>query len=366
MLNYDGDSEKDDDKDDEEGEIGEREGMQDNYGQVPIVDNYVTDGNDEIIKECIDLFEGYQSKYDNEYFSNSNHELEMVKISKLMKGQTFDNAIQMREIFREYAIQRGVVLKREKKDNVRLTCTRLGDGCPWRAHGSCLIDRILFMIKTLVDEHECHRVYNNKEVKAKWIAYRFENLMKSNPSVSVKVIGDLLRDNYKVSVSIQRIYKGFRPFIGVDGCHLKRPFIGVLLFAMALDANSGLLPLAVCICEKGEHYKKLFWRVMKSFKVFDFNEAMDEIGVINPAAQSWLQKIDTEHWFRFAYDQIISQAMAAISHYCGKSILKGKVSEFDHNNLTKSAYLQTYRDMIHPIPDQKRWPEVPVCLLIED
>ena len=44
--------------------------------------------------------------------------------------------------------------------------------------------------------------------------------------------------------------EGCRPFIGVDGCHLKGPFRGVLLSTVSLDANNGLFPLAVCICEK--------------------------------------------------------------------------------------------------------------------
>ncbi|KAI9152810.1 hypothetical protein LWI28_001547 [Acer negundo] len=71
MLNYDGDSKKDDNKNDEEGKdsgYGEGDGRQDNYGQVPIVDEDANDGNDDIIKEFMDSFEGYQSKYDDEYF----------------------------------------------------------------------------------------------------------------------------------------------------------------------------------------------------------------------------------------------------------------------------------------------------------
>ncbi|KAK3188504.1 hypothetical protein Dsin_028065 [Dipteronia sinensis] len=170
-------------------------------------------------------------------------------------GQTFGNAVQMREIFREYAIQKGVVLKRVKNDNV----------------------------------------YNNKETKVKWIASKFENLVKTNQTVSVKVICDLLRENYRVSVDFQRLYnskkrtlaglakdhakcfgllrkyaymvnqsnpgsavhictqepqptfqrmflsfeaqklgflEGCRLFIGVDECHLKIPFGGVLLSAV--------------------------------------------------------------------------------------------------------------------------------------
>lgn len=38
--------------------------------------------------------------------------------------------------------------------------------------------------------------------------------------------------------------KGCRPFIGVDGCFLKGPFKGELFTAVALDANSGIFPIA--------------------------------------------------------------------------------------------------------------------------
>ncbi|KAK2649302.1 hypothetical protein Ddye_016791 [Dipteronia dyeriana] len=57
------------------------------------------------------------------------------------------------------------------------------------------------------------------------------------------------------------------------------------------------------------------------------------------------------------------RAVAAISHYCGRAAVKDKVAEFVHNSLTKSAYMQAYVGMIHPIPDQKRWLEVPTCIM---
>ena len=155
ILNYDGDSEKDDDKeyddkDDEEGE--ESEARDAGERQVPIVDEDSddgNDGNDDIMKECMALFEGYQSKSSDEYFSDSELEPDKVKIAKLMKGnpfkkmvggeikfhvgQIFDNAVQMRKIFRDYAPEQGVVLHRVKNDNVRQTYKCLGEGCPWRA-----------------------------------------------------------------------------------------------------------------------------------------------------------------------------------------------------------------------------------------
>ena len=33
--------------------------------------------------------------------------------------------------------------------------------------------------------------------------------------------------------------RGCRPWFGIDGCHLKGPFGGILLFVVSLDANRG-------------------------------------------------------------------------------------------------------------------------------
>jgi len=48
---------------------------------------------------------------------------------------------------------------------------------------------------------------------------------------------------------ITRFRRGCKPFIGIDGCFLKGSYKGVLLIAMALDANNGYFPLAYEIVE---------------------------------------------------------------------------------------------------------------------
>ncbi|KAK2652989.1 hypothetical protein Ddye_012845 [Dipteronia dyeriana] len=198
---------------------------------------------------------------------------------------------------------------------------------------------------------------------------KIARLMKVNPFK--KLVGGEIK-----------FHVGCRPFIGVDGCHLKDAFGGVLLSAIILGANSGLFPLAVCICEKknqtswewflnnlkihlkypksgnltfmsdrqksycarhifanfrltykGEHYKKLFWRATRSCNVFDFNEAMNEIGAIDPAA-NWNGEYELlgptgrygvklmEYSCQCGYYQMsgipCTHAMDAISHYCGR------------------------------------------------
>ncbi|KAL5865927.1 hypothetical protein ACOSQ3_003441 [Xanthoceras sorbifolium] len=52
--------------------------------------------------------------------------------------------------------------------------------------------------------------------------------------------------------------KGCRPFLGLDGCHIKGSYSGMLLSAIAIDANNGVYPVALCVCE-GESKESWCW-----------------------------------------------------------------------------------------------------------
>ena len=43
--------------------------------------------------------------------------------------------------------------------------------------------------------------------------------------------------------------EGCRPFIGLDGCHLKGPYGGCALTVVAIDGNRGVLPVALAVVE---------------------------------------------------------------------------------------------------------------------
>ncbi|TXG69948.1 hypothetical protein EZV62_004883 [Acer yangbiense] len=328
--NRDGVSLDGDNRDDENNDYRDGVGLDGDY----------RDGD--ITKECMDLFEGYESRSDDEFSFDSNTDKSHVKVDKLLRGvpfqrdgQTFANKEVMRDIFKEYVVQEGVVLDRIKNDKQRQTYQCNASSCLWRAHASWIVDKSTFMIKSLVDQHECHRVCNNKEAKVKWIASKFDPIVKSNPSINVKVLGDLMLDKFNVSVDLKRLYsdkeflEGCRPFIGIDGCHLKGPCGGILLSAVALDANSGLFPLDVCICEKETkyswmwflnnlkmylHFKKLFWKASRCSNVYDFKAALNDIVKLrqyNCGCGSWqISGIPCPH------------AMVAISHNYSKNALR--------------------------------------------
>lgn len=42
---------------------------------------------------------------------------------------------------------------------------------------------------------------------------------------------------------------GCGPFISINGCHLKDLYKRVLWSTVALDGNTGVYPLAICVCD---------------------------------------------------------------------------------------------------------------------
>ncbi|KAK2648954.1 hypothetical protein Ddye_016443 [Dipteronia dyeriana] len=51
-------------------------------------------------------------------------------------------------------------------------------------------------------------------------------------------------------------------------------------------------------------------------------------------------------------------AMATISHNYGREALRDMVPKYVYQSLTKSAYIQTFMSMIHPLLDKKMWSEI--------
>ncbi|XP_027169607.1 uncharacterized protein LOC113769350 [Coffea eugenioides] len=85
-----------------------------------------------------------------------------------------------------------------------------------------------------------------------------ELLRNNNPNSICKIHYD--RPNLLIEPKFLRIFisfraqklgflEGCRPFVGFDGCFLKGPFGGVLLTAVALDANNSIFPIAFAVIE---------------------------------------------------------------------------------------------------------------------
>ena len=85
-------------------------------------------------------------------------------------------------------------------------------------------------------------------------------ILSTNPGSVATVLSDMPEDGTNSHPKFKRIFvclhaskvgfvEGCRPFIGVDGCHLKGPFGGVLLAAISMDASLMHFAIAYAIME---------------------------------------------------------------------------------------------------------------------
>ncbi|XP_043710503.1 uncharacterized protein LOC122659461 [Telopea speciosissima] len=162
---------------------------------------------------------------------------------------------------------------------------------------------------------------------------------------------------------------GCRPFIGLDGCHLKGPYGGVLLVAISVDGNNGLFPVAFGVVESeckdswifflqhlhdsiytemelpitfmtdkqkglsqaiaqifsyanhrhcarhlynnfkvnypGALLNSHFWAAVKAYNPIQFQRSMNAMKFLNKKAYDWLMKNPALAWARHAFDHRI-------------------------------------------------------------
>ncbi|KAK0575955.1 hypothetical protein LWI29_009574 [Acer saccharum] len=210
--------------------------------------------------------------------------------------------------------------------------------------------------------------------------YRYGGIIiERNPGSYAKLSMISYDPNLNVLVHFHRFYLSFyaqkkgyldgcRPFLGLDGCHLKGPYEGILLCAVAIEANSWVFPIALGVVEiesldswtwfiqllyehvgmheqrkvcfmsdqqkgiipaldaiwpnhhtrfcgrhilqnlmstfKVEYLRELFWLAARSSNLTDFVKAMAEIKEISEPAHQYLLKIPLEYWTVHAFDTI--------------------------------------------------------------
>ena len=100
--------------------------------------------------------------------------------------------------------------------------------------------------------------------KLRWYA---NMVLRTNPGSMAIVRSEVTRLGglphfQRIFICLEACKRGFltgcRPVVGLDGCHLKGPYGGVLLAAISVEANMGYFPLAYAIAEI-ENQKTWCW-----------------------------------------------------------------------------------------------------------
>ncbi|PKU68181.1 hypothetical protein MA16_Dca012850 [Dendrobium catenatum] len=251
----------------------------------------------------------------------------------LCVGSRFEDSSSFKQAIRSNAILQNFAIRIKASDKSRVIATCTYRGCPWRIRASLCSDGHSFEVRKLLSTHLCPGVNRagNKQATSSWIAHEIQDIVKRNPDVTPKDIGNNLEttfglslpymkiwrsrelareqmfgsvdDNYKwvptlrsellnrnpgshityqcdkqngsfkrffvsFKVCIDGFLAGCRYLIGIDACHLKSKYLGVLLSANSLDGNNGLFNIAFAVAES-ESKKSWEWFLMNLSQSFD-------------------------------------------------------------------------------------------------
>ncbi|XP_043724216.1 uncharacterized protein LOC122671178 [Telopea speciosissima] len=283
--------------DEDRPDVSEEENVEDDDIYTANVDSSVEDYE---VEESIDKEE--------HGFWKGNEDIEKA----LCVGMKFPCKKDYGMILHDYSIKMGVALKKVWNDKRRIAHRCAFEDCKWRIYAAVLRDGTTIQIRTMQAEHSCPRTSNNPFATSAWLAEKIGDKLRDDREKSAKVIMREVQRDYGVAMSCSQVYrakrkaiegsrkdqykllpryleaivkwnpgsivhlttqslpiqppvferlfvsfnsmrKGFiegcRPFIGLDGTHLKTTRGGVLLSAIALDANQGIFPVGLAIVE---------------------------------------------------------------------------------------------------------------------
>ncbi|KAH9681171.1 SWIM-type domain-containing protein [Citrus sinensis] len=330
--------------------------------------------------------------------------------NRLKLGHVFRDAAHFREILHEVMIRKGFAIKTVYSEPRRFVGTCKEVGCPWYVAGAKLNDGTGFILRQYNKKHEYRLTGKTVKMSSSWVASKIKSQVAIDPNVNIDLLKNFIQETYGLKIENLTLYRargkarievfgdyskgyqklfeyaaaihkadpgaickhkemlfnGCRPFIGVDRCHLKGKYGGVLLAAIGMDGNNGIVPLAICVCEientetwgwfmehlhsyledgrqvtfvsdiqkglinaisntwptayhracsrhvyanfsksfAGAQLKQLFWKATKSCNKHDFEEAMAEIKAVKEAAFEWLERELTGYsWSMHTYDR---------------------------------------------------------------
>lgn len=100
----------------------------------------------------------------------------------------------------------GVKYKRNEKYKLNVLCK--AEGCPWHIYvaSKCSSDKTL-CVKRYHDEHNCYRVWKNKQTTVKWLSNTFYDRIQTNPQIPPQSIVDAASKKWSVGVSHMKGYR---------------------------------------------------------------------------------------------------------------------------------------------------------------
>ncbi|KAK4265108.1 hypothetical protein QN277_026204 [Acacia crassicarpa] len=130
---------------------------------------------------------------------------------------TFLNRGELRKAIDNYTIEKGVDVKivRSEKEMVIATCEK---GCPFRLYAGRDSVGLEYMLKMLVHEHMCVRVYKKQRASVRWLVEYFKDEVQDNSQYNVTEMKKEVECDLKLFVSRYKCKRAKRMIMEVmDG-----------------------------------------------------------------------------------------------------------------------------------------------------
>ncbi|KAM0825792.1 hypothetical protein ACQ4PT_069327 [Festuca glaucescens] len=343
-------------------------------------------------------------------------------------GMVFMSVKELRAAIQEYILQNRVGVHYLKNDLQRIRC-RCEDGCPWFLYAAPDSRHEAFVVKKYVGKHDCERDWVVNQFTAKYLASHYLEKFRADDKMSLKNFAMIIQQDFNMSASRSKLERarrfaltqingdelaqynllwdfaaeirrsnpgstmfvnakaglfencymsldackrgllaGCRPVIGIDGCHMKNRFGGVMLAAVGVDPNDCIFPIALAIVEvedtdswkwflntlkedlaientrpwtiisdrqkglinvvnalwpdaahrfcvrhlhqnfakhwRGDIFKNKLWQIARATREVDWKQYMDEMKALDQDAYEYLEGIDPKQWCKAFFDDL--------------------------------------------------------------
>ncbi|KAG5542135.1 hypothetical protein RHGRI_021859 [Rhododendron griersonianum] len=138
----------------------------------------------------------------------------------LEEKMIFADVDAFRAKLRDYTVEKGFKIVRDKNEKARVTAHCDVKGCPWRIHASPLPDGITYQIKTYTPEHTCIRVNHNEDANSTWIAKKLLKDFKENPQLDLDGMQEKLNSRFGIKSYKMQLYRAKRKCMEeLEGSH---------------------------------------------------------------------------------------------------------------------------------------------------
>jgi hypothetical protein len=262
------------------------------------------------------------------------------------------------------------------------------------------------------------RDYGNELMKSNPGSKFFLNTNKSNVDGVVKEHLATLYWSYDACK--RGFLEGCRPFICIDGCHIKTRYKGVLLTAVSIDANDCIFPIGMGVCEvectsawewflttlrddlnitntanftimsdrqkglikavstvfpdaehrhcvrhiyqnfhkkhKGETLKNDLWSIARSTNIPSWQKNMDRLHADSPSAFEWVEELQPNTWIKAFFSDLPKCDMLLNNHSEVFNSYINEAREMPMLSMLENLFYKMMHRIVGKQKEQENWP----------